>query len=397
MTTSPIPAHVPRHLVRDFNYANLEGEKDIFEFYGRLHEGPDIFYTPHHGGHWVATRYEDMEHILSNAADFSSRHVTIPYPPINVPLLESDGALHTALRSLLQPYFTTKSIGALEKIATDLTVSLIDGIHGKGECEFTQEFALKMPIIIVMNLCELPDEDRAYLIQISDDMVRSVNTAIQNAAFARVFEYFQTKIIPARRANPGKDMISAIVHGKIEGGRNLTDMEALGLCSLLIAGGLDTVASMLGFIALFLARHPEHRAQLVADPSLIPTASEELMRRHQITGTGRIVARDIEYKGIALKEGDFILAPTALAGIDERRYPDARRVDFNRADKKHLVFGRGPHQCIGSYLARTEIKVFLAEWLKRIPHFAVKEGEEPLIIPGKANRVAYLPLTWPVA
>ena len=124
---------------------------------------------------------------------------------------------------------------------------------------------------------------------------------------------------------------------------------------------------------------------------------EELFRRHGVANVGRTVAHDLEYQGIQFKEGDFILTPTTSAGLDDRHYPDAMRVDFDRAEKKHVAFGRGPHQCIGSFLARTEIRVFMQQWLKRIPHFEIKAGEVPKVLPGKANRVTYLPLTWKVA
>lgn len=397
MHNSTIPSHVPADLVRDFNYVDMGGEKDVYQHFKKLHNGPDIFFTPHHGGHWVVTRYADIDHVLSNDKDFSSRHQTVPINPVTVTLLENDGALHDDFRNLLQPFFTPKSIGALEQVATDLTVSLIDGFLAKGGCEFTGDFALRMPIIIVMNLCELPREDTPYLIQLSDDIVRSADPMVQQAAFGKVFQYFIEKIVPARTANPGKDMVSAILHGKVDGGRSPTAEEALGLCALLIAGGLDTVASMLGFITLFLARNPAHRQQLIDSPTLIPNAMEEMMRRHHIANIARTVVRDMDYKGVHFKAGDIIMTPTSLAGLDEQRYPNAMTVDFHRGDKKHLVFGRGPHQCIGSFLARTEIRVFLTEWLKRIPHFEVKAGDEPVIRSGKANRISYLPLTWKTA
>jgi len=399
MPTANIPAHVPNRLVRDFNYFDMGGETDVYEHFGKLHDGPDIFFTPHHGGHWVVTRYADLDQVLNNAKDFSSRHQTVPFNPVTVTLIEYDGAIHEDFRKLLQPFFTPKHIGALEKIASDLTSSLIDSFYAKGECEFTQEFALRMPIIIVMNLCELPKEDTPYLIQISEDMVRSGDPLVQQAAFGRVFQYFSEKIIPPRRVKPGNDMISAIIHGKIENGRSPTESEILGLCALLIAGGLDTVASMLGFIALFLARNPGHRRQLierVGDSKFVSGALEELMRRHHIANVSRVVVRDMNYKGVEFKAGDVILTATSLAGLDDQHYPNAKSVDFGRADKKHLAFGRGPHQCIGSFLARTELRVFLTEWLKRIPDFEVKAGQKPVAAPGKANRVHFLPLTWKV-
>ena len=395
MKTS-IPSHVPPHLVRDYNYFDIPADQDLHEHFRRLHEGPDIFYTPHHGGHWVVTRFDDIAHVLSDDSDFSARHQTIPHPPLQITMLEHDGALHDDFRALLQPYFSPKRIGDLERVATDLTVSLIEGFYHRGECEFTSEFALRMPIIIVMNLCEFPREDTAYLIGITEDIVRSGSAEIEEAAFMRAVKYLSTKIIPARRANPGPDMISAIIHGKVDGGRPATDMEILGLCSLLIVGGLDTVASMLGFIAAFLARNPPYRRQLLEDPKLIPTALEELLRRFGIANVGRIVLRDITYKGVDLKAGEFVLAPTTAAGLDDRHYPDPMKVDFRRPDRKHLTFGRGPHQCIGSFLARTETRVFLTEWLRRIPDFEIKSGARLKAQPGKANRLTYLPLTWKV-
>lgn len=397
MTLAKVPDHVPAELVKDFNYFDMRGEKDVHEHFKKLHDGPDIFYTPHHGGHWVVTRYADIEHVLENEQDFSNRHQTIPFPPMQVTMLEHDGALHREFRNILQPFFTPKSIGNLEKVATDLTVSLIEEFRAKGECEFTQEFALKMPIIIVMNLCDFPREDTPYLIDISEDIVRSGSAEKEEEAFGRAIQYLSTKIIPQRRANPGSDMISAIIHSKVDGGRSLTEAEILGMCSLLIVGGLDTVASMLGFVTHFLARNPGHRQQLIDNPALIPIAMEEMFRRFGIANVGRVVKHDMEYKGIKFKEGDFVLTPTAAAGLDDRRYPDPMTVDFGRTDRKHISFGRGAHQCIGSFLARTEIRVFLTEWLKRIPHFEVKAGEEPEMQPGKANRINSLPLTWPVA
>ena len=168
----------------------------------------------------------------------------------------------------------------------------------------------------------------------------------------------------------------------------------LGLCAALIAGGLDTVPNMLSFMTLFLARNPAHRQQLIDDPALVPDAVEELIRRHPIGNFVRVVIRDMEYKGLQFKAGEIVMTPTTLAGLDDRRYPDAMTVDFKREDKKHIAFGRGPHQCIGILLARCELRVFLAEWMKRIPHFAIKAGAQPITKAASVNHVLYLPLTW---
>lgn len=394
MTSSNIPSHVPPHLVYDYDWTDMGGEHDVYKHFGKLHDMPDIFFTPRHGGHWVATRYADMEHILSTPEDFSNKHQTLPKNPFVLPLLEHDGEIHKDFRTALAPFFTPKAIGDLEKVSRDLTTSLIDDFIANGECEFVDDFAQKMPIIILMNLLGLPMDDKPYLLPLSHDIVRSGNPELQNAAFAKVGEYIATRVIPARRANPGKDVFSALLTTKVDGGRPVTDEEIIGLGSVLIAAGLDTVASSLSFIAWFLAEHPAQRQQLIDNPALINNALEELLRRYSVPNVARMVLHDMEYKGIVFKAEDCILTPLSAAGIDENRYADASTVDFSRVDKKSLAFGRGPHQCIGSFLARTELRVFLQEWLKRIPHFEVKKGEQPIAVPGKGNGVRYLPITW---
>jgi len=397
MSMASVPEHVPPELVRDFNYVDMRGEVDVYEHFRKLHDEPDVFYTPHHGGHWVVSRYEDIKHVLTNAEDFSNKHQSLPKNPIVLPLLEYDGELHADFRKVLAPFFAPKSIGALEHISRELTNSLIDGFQADGKCEFVHQFSQRMPIMILMNLLALPSEDTPYLLKISEDIVRSGDPALQDAAFQRVGAYLAERVIPLRRAQPGSDIFSAIVQAKVEGGRLMSDFEVVGFGTLLIAAGLDTVASMLGFVTKFLAESPAHRRQLTADPSLINEALEELMRRFSIANVSRVVIRDMEYKGVHFKAGDCILTPTSAAGIDPRRYPDPLTVDFKRQDKKGMVFGGGAHQCIGAFLARTELRVFLHEWLRRIPEFSIAPGETPVSVPGKANGMRYLPLVWEAA
>jgi cytochrome P450 len=129
-----IPSHVPSQLVHDFDYTDMRGETDVFRHFGKLHDGPDIFYTPRLGGHWVVTRFSDMEEVLGNDSLFSSHHQSIPYWPINAPLLEYDGPKHDDFRKVLAPFFTPKSIGSLEHVARELTRSLINEFYERGQC-----------------------------------------------------------------------------------------------------------------------------------------------------------------------------------------------------------------------------------------------------------------------
>jgi cytochrome P450 len=170
----------------------------------------------------------------------------------------------------------------------------------------------------------------------------------------------------------------------------------MAMCLLLLFGGLDTVASMLSFIARFLALNPAHRRELAQDRSLIPNAVEELIRRHGVANTCRLVKKDIVLKGAPLKAGDQIQAPNVFVGLDEATVTDPMRVDFHRERPiPHAAFGNGVHTCPGAVLARREIKVFLEEWLARIPDFEIKPGTIPLVEAGNVSGVVELQLSWP--
>jgi cytochrome P450 len=394
MQLAPRPDHVPPELVIDFDF--LEGEKgdDLYQWWGALHDGPDVFWSPRYGGHWVLTRYEDIEHALENFREFSSRYQTLPKEgrPIPFPPIETDPPRHNDFKRLIAPFFSPKSISELESRARTMTIELIEGFRASGGCEFSSEFALHMPIGIFMWLADLPMTDRLPVLAMAEKMVRGHDAEHLEGA-QEAFAYLG-RIIEERRANPGRDMISAVVTGTVEGGRPLTLEEEIGMVTLLMVGGLDTVAGMMGFIMQFLAGSPAHRRQLAEDPARIKPAIEELMRRHHIANVSRLVVEDTAMRGVEMKAGDMVLTATTLAGLDPKRFDDPFTVDFDRADKRHLVFGKGVHTCIGAFLARTELNVFLSEWMKRIPDFEIASGEKPICLSGRANAVSYLPLRW---
>lgn len=393
-----IPDHVPPELVRDFDFLDMRGETDVWRHWGQLHDEPDIFYTPRNGGHWVLTRYNEIEEVFVNWRDFSSRYETLPKgsAPIRIPPIEMDGPIHAQFRKLVAPYFTPRSISDLEKRAYELTHHLLDQFEGNGECEFVSEFAFQMPIGVFMDLADLPAADRLPLLELAEAIVRPISLEKRQEAFGEMFAYLDIKVTE-RIANPGKDMISAVVTGRIDDmgvERGLTRDEMLGMCANLLAAGLDTVAGMMGFVMLHLATHPEQRRSLVANPDLIPTAIEEMMRRYGIANISRVVTRDLDLRGVRMKAGDMVLTATSVAGIDANRYEAAQEIIYDRKDKKNLTFGRGPHSCIGAFLARTELRVMVREWLKRIPEFEMKPGAVPVAAAGTSTVLRFLPLVW---
>lgn len=390
------PPHVPADRVVGFDFYDIpNSDKDIHLALKTLHDGPDIFWTPHNGGHWVAIRAEDVEYIQRNWRIFSHKSTTIPRNATPSLPLELDPPEHTPIRALVSPLFAPSTLADVEARAREFTINLIDSFYKGGRCEFSSEFARKLPIRMFLYLVDLPYEDAPMLLELAEVRVRSSDAAARDRVKAELIAYLG-KHIDERRANPGADFISKILVGDV-GGRTINDIEAQNLLATLMFGGLDTVASMLGFVMRFLAQSPAHRQQLIDEPKSIPTAVNELIRRHGLTNTARLVVQDHSYGGVEFRVDDRVQVINALAGLDERKYPHPLEVDFKRANAStHAVFGNGPHRCPGANLARTELKVVLEEWLARIPNFEIDPDDRVVLSTGLVNAVSRLPLRWQV-
>jgi cytochrome P450 len=369
------PAHVPPELVVDFDVYNPVGAReDLHAAWQRLRGGPAFVWAPYHGGYWIPTRAADVEYLQLTPDPFSMRDVTMPANtrPGRLLPLEADPPEHGPFRAILNPYFAPKRLAALKEFTQRLAIKLIEGIKGRGECEFMSEFALHLPIAIFMRLTDLPLDDRSMLLELAQMSTRGTPEQ-RHEAQIRIMGYLNP-IIAARRGRDGDELLTAVINARIDG-QPLKDNDLMSMLLVILFGGLDTVASTLGFIANFLANNPAHRRQLIEQPALMDNAIEELMRRFPPSNTARTLTRDFQYQGIQFRTGDKVYVSTLLAGMDEARYSDALRVDFTRRDIKHYSFGSGPHRCPGSLLAKLEIKVFLQEWLQRIPDFQIKAGD----------------------
>lgn len=200
-------------------------------------------------------------------------------------------------------------------------------------------------------------------------------------------------IIAARRAQPGDDLISHIVNADMNG-RQLNDDEALALVTQVLIAGVDTVVNFLSFVLLFLARDKDARQELAANPSAIMGGVHELFRRFGLVVIARTVREDIEYRGVTLKAGDMVCIPTQVHGLDDNINADPMHVDFARSRARHSAFGSGPHMCPGQELARAEVAITIAEWLKRIPEFRVAADADTTISGGIVAQVNRLVLEW---
>jgi len=395
--TASVPDHIRPEWVVDFDLYNPPGYTSGYHAaFKRLQEEgrPDIIWTPHNGGHWIPIRGEVIAEVFKDYERFSSRLKSVPKeinPKHPLQPISSDPPEHAKFRQLIQPYFTMAAIRPMEDQIRALSIRLIEGFKPKGGCEFVSEFAQHLPIGIFMSMVNLPESDRLPLLKLVDQIINPGDRSKQDI-YEELGRYVADKAM-SRKGGTGSDLISRVVNAQIDGHEiNLKD--AISVCTLVLIGGLDTVASTMGFIAHFLATHPEHRHQLIENPKLIPNAVGEFMRRFAVTNPGRIVAKDIIYRGVEMKEGDMVILPSFLHGLDERIFDNAMEVRFDRPAKPNSAFGAGDHRCPGSNLAQVELKVFLQEWLPRIPKFSLEHGKQPRISAGINGSFHYLPLTW---
>lgn len=392
-----IPQHVPPSLVAEVDLYNVPGLVDGASFDLHLHwkhvqdKASDIFWTPYNGGHWCAARYADIARIAVDAINFSNRDIFVPQgsapkqTPANI-----DPPEHGAFRKLLMPTFTPAMLTMAEDSARVAIISLIDKLKSRGGCEFVYDFSKIVPIIALMKLLNLPMDDLDYLVSIAGRFTPRDPEAPQY--WAKISAYVQYQI-DVRRKDPCDDYISSLFGAKV-GGREITDQEIFDMALMLIAGGLDTVAISLSFAACFLAQSSSHRRQLIANPSLIDPAAEELLRRFGIANVGRVAAKDVEVNGAKIKAGESLILLYPLAGLDERVNDNPLDIDFERNGGKHLLFGTGIHTCVGNRLAKRELRLFLREWLARIPEFRIAPGTIPKVHSGVLNEIEELNLVW---
>lgn len=389
---------MPEERVVDVNIFDLPGGGgDAHLAWKALCARGDLIWTSWHGGHWIATRGELIERIYRDPEAFSNAEVGIPpkkYPVQLLPI-QLDGERHRAFRGLIMPAFHPAAVRRYAAQARALAIDLIESFHAAGRCDFVAEFSLVMPLSIFMSIVDLPVEDRVSLHELVRRSSRSPTQEGRTAAFQQIAGYLESWI-ERRRATPGDDLLSKIIHSEIDG-RPLSHQEVLGAAILLLFAGLDTVAAMMAFVMHHLAEHPPLRAWLIANPDRISTAVEELMRRHGVANNVRTATIDVELDGVTVRRGDYIVVPNCLHGLDERQFPHAMDVDFNRQPGQTGTFGWGPHHCAGANLARVEMRILLEEWLARIPEFELDPNAPVLEQTGTVNGVLQLPLRWPPA
>lgn len=399
-----VPPHVPSERVFDIDMYRPEGiDEGYLEAWTRLHEAgiPDLIWTPRNGGHWIATTGSLISAIYKDPERYSSQVLFIPKAAgekyAMVPS-KMDPPEHRPYREVVNQGLNLKAIREREPAIRAIAVELMDAFALRGSCDFVEEFSAQFPIRVFMMMADLPMTYAPKLRALASAMTRpDGNTPEEmaehlDAANRGFFEYV-SPIIDARAGKGGDDLISLAIDARIDGAPIDRD-KLLGMISLLLLAGLDSVTNFLNMVMDHLARHPEPRRQLAADPAAARLAVEEMFRRFPLVAAARMVAADIECGGVTLKQGEMVLLPTALSGLDARRNPEPWKLDFARRGIAHSTFGEGPHRCAGLHLARLETTIMLEEWFKRIPEFRPRDGSRPRYQSGVVAQVEEVELQW---
>ena len=308
--------------------------------------------------------------------------------------LQVDPPDHVRYRKMLDPLFTPRKMALLEGEVADLVNRCVDGFIERGECDFSEDVAVPVPSGTFLRLMGLPLDRLEEFLRVKDDLIRPAGKAAEQdatrAAAAQWVFALYGEALDARHGHGVDDLTTHFV--RLEDAGELTREESLNICHLLFIAGLDTVTDTLECSFAFLARHPEHRRQLVDDPSLIPHAVEELLRfETPVPAIARVAVADTELGGCPVRKDDKIGVLLANANLDPAAFPDPLSVDFRREANRHVSFGAGVHRCLGSHLARMELRVVMREWHRRIPDYGLREGHVLRYSPS-LREIRHLPL-----
>lgn len=319
--------------------------------------------------------------------------------------LEIDGEEHRKWRRILDPLFAPKQVARMEESVRALARHLIDDFVPNGRAELYRDFCVPLPCLTFLRLIGAPAGDLDFFLEFKDGVIHPQGETLEElnanmaSSGAKLIGYFAGFLANKRsRADRDDDVITRMINTEIDGVA-LNDDDLVNVLFLLIFAGLDTVTSALSLILAWLGNHPAETASLVADTSLIPMAVEELMRFESPVPSGvRYATEDIDLgDGLVIHGGEAIHAQWSSANLDPTYFDDPLAVDFRRGRRDHMVFASGTHRCLGSHLARLELKLALEEFLLRIPEFAT-DPSEPLSYDNVAVRmVTHLPVTFPAS
>jgi cytochrome P450 len=353
--------------------------------YGMLREGSPVLRVD--GVGVVVTSRSGVDQILRDPGVFSSdmsAHDLKTERPL-IPL-QIDPPAHRTYRRILDPMFAPQRMRLLEEPVARLVNDLIDGFVDDDEIDFAARFSIPFPSQVFLTLFGLPLDDLPTFLAMKDGVIRPDHVvgrefghpeteAHQQRTADSIYAYFE-RVLDERAGEEGVDLLSRLLHAEVDGER-LTREDMLDICFLMLIAGLDTVSASLDCFFGYLAEHPEVRRTLVERPDEIPSMVEEMLRwETPVMAVARVATSDTEVGGCPIHQGEHVMAIIGAANVDEDEVPDAASVRWDREVNRHLAFGGGVHRCLGSHLARLELRVALREWHRRIPDYGIAPGAE---------------------
>ena len=387
------------------------------ETYARMRDESPVHLQPGLDGEtpiWFVTRYDDVVALLTDNERFVvdptfaltpaalEAHIAelAADPRASENLLAKDGDDHRRLRRLVTKAFTPRIVEQLRPRIQQIADDLIDLVEERGSMELVDDFAFPLPITVIAELLGIPVEDRErFRVWSSNAVMPALTPEDRELAQRRGDEFiaYLEELFARRRSEPADDLVSALLQAE-DGGDTLSENELYSMVVLLIVAGHETTVSLITTAVHTLLTHPEQLAALRADPSLMASAVEELVRfdspvERTIT---RWVAADTDVGGKTLRRGELVIAVVGSANRDGAQFPSADTLDLGRSDNKHVGFGRGPHYCLGAPLARLETEIALETLFRRLPKLRLEIAADDLYwrpIP-LFRSLASLPVAW---
>ena len=371
----------------DYDLFDEQFVVDPYSIWDDLRGRCPVAHTERNGGSWMPTRYEDIAAVADDTEHFTSRNPGVTGVKgdklLVAPPITSDPPFHTASRRILLPPFSPKAIDRLEPLTRSIAEELIDDLlaraaeRGDHRCDASADYAQHLPVRVIGAMLGVPEDDEA---RFTDWAIRvlqigPINPEVGRQATREVLDYFKEQVALRREGRQERtdDLVDYLLEAEMDGAP-LTEKHILGTCFLLLIAGIDTTWSSIGAGLWHLAQHAHDRRLLVEDPSRIPVAVEEFLRAYAPVTMAREVAVETTVGGHTVRPGERVLLTFPAGNRDPEMFEDPDVVDLSREHNRHFAFGIGIHRCLGSNLARMELRVALECWLARIPDFELVEG-----------------------
>jgi cytochrome P450 len=368
-------------LAAKFDHNDHEMRRECAHVYSTLRGACPVFHSETWGGFWVASRYEDVYEVGRDPERFASgAGVMVPPMGHGRPLkpMEADAPEHPAYRRLLLPSFAPAEVARMEADVRALAVSLVDEVVDKGEADLYEMLGKPLPLLMITLLLGIERDEMFW--EATDTLMYGRLSGVGEAAIVEAADHlyaFMERQVEDRRQKPSDDLISLMLTGTVDG-RPYTDDEVLDLCCFMLVAGLENTAFSIRATLRHLAVHPEHLAAVVADRSAVTNLVEQSLRLYApVTALARTVTRDTEVAGQPIRAGERILMLFGSANRDDAVFDDPDEFHLERRDGRHMAFGIGPHRCIGSHLARLEVRIAVEEFIRRVPEFTLAPGPDP--------------------